>query len=275
MTNNEPINTSGNSKLEATLVQAFEGSKESARDFFEFFLKGPLFVPKRDQVQQITNLAKYPNDFISVMALEGETVFVPVFSSMEKVYEWTNSELNCKEIDGKTLCERMPEDWWIAVNPGSEYEKEISPWEIKQLKFGIDGLAIIIDELFGEEQIYAAEIKSMKEHEFVDLKNALKTKAKSNKLIKKLFLLREIGTNLENDEQDKLSNLLLGVEVKEGSEEKFENIKEELKRHAALKLIGQESVKIRIGTNTENSVMLGIFKGEKPFYKQSFFSLFF
>ena len=97
------------------------------------------------------------------------------------------------------------------------------------------------------------------------LRDIFKTEAKNNDLIKRLFLLKELGTTTTGKEKE---SFLLGIEIAEGQELQFDIIKEKFKKASEIELIGDDELKLRIGTDIKSSVMLGMFKNSVAFYSR-------
>ena len=86
-------------------------------------------MPEREQTHPFEGDTTYPSPFIDVLGITiGEDTYVPAFSSEAEMLEWSPDVLQTHTLTGEELCKRMPEDWWITLNPGSELGKEFSPW---------------------------------------------------------------------------------------------------------------------------------------------------
>ncbi|MCB0329330.1 MAG: SseB family protein [Bdellovibrionales bacterium] len=143
-------------KLEAALQEAFESpSTKTIRAFYETFLRSDLLVPRRFQGREIQNSAAFPSPFTDVLGLStNDESFVPAFTSQEELDEWSGREaLEPHTLSGLELCRRVPDDWWITLNPSGDWGKEISPWEVKLLRDNEAGLdELIAEQLRGEDE---------------------------------------------------------------------------------------------------------------------------
>lgn len=256
-----------NKEIEESMSLASFGYEDAARRFFEAFLSGPLFVPERYQERPIANLPEYENDFVNVLGLQdGSRVIVPVFTDPSYIETWCGNPLSYKSVNGQKLFEMLPEEWWISVNPGSEIEKEISPWEVDLLRGGTSGIDAILAELFPREVTELLEVRPVRENEQRDLKLELAQFAASHPEIARLYMLIEIGRDI--DEEDVVT-LLLGVQAEIRASDEADSLREEIKGMAERALIGSgEAVRVMIGTSIEDNLMLGMFRKEKPFYER-------
>lgn len=251
------------------MSKAIDGSYEDSRLFFEEFLKGPLYVPERYQSPQIENSAPYPNDFINILGLQKEEqIFVPVFSSQELISSWCGRTLNFKTVSGQALLELIPAGWWVCVNPGCEVEKEMSPWELDELRAGQSGIEAILEELFQTNSLGTLSIRELQQDEFKDSLLALKSFAQTNPQIKKLFAAVQEAEDLDLlPMQNKPANtLLIGAILDCDSIEIIEKTRQELEALAEKSLIGAEKARVFAAKEAQN-VALSIFKEIPTFYQ--------
>jgi hypothetical protein len=89
-------------------------------------------------------------DFLT-LTFENEIV-VPIFSKNEYFTDWSSDSLELREVQGSHLLKVIPDTFWISINPGQEISKDISPWEIKHLLHGAEGINEIIQELKDDAQ---------------------------------------------------------------------------------------------------------------------------
>ena len=249
--------------LQAAMAEALRGSNDAARTFFELFLGGQWYVPKRFQSPRLEIRATYPNEFLDILGMQdGERVLVPVFSAAEQVPEWSQLPLACRLLTGQALLDLVPEGWWICVNPGQEVEKEISPWEIQQLRAGTAGIDAILAELTEQAPIETLTISSCVEEEYPQLTSALREYAQAQAEIDAIYLAKEEG----RDEMDKrITTLLLGVCIHSNSPERLEQVRQSVRALAEKSLIGAEPVRVFTSAQGGN-VMLSLFKGIEPMY---------
>ena len=255
-----------NSNLEEVLLQAieesFNGSIEAAQIFFERLFESTLVVPDRYQPQPLSNQPTYPNEFIHILGLQDsedqDKVVVPVFTSKELINEWCGNELQHKEFSCEKLATTIPEGWWMILNPGQEIAKEFSPWELEQLRGGTERIPVLLSELFPKDIVESIEVREPKEDELTELKEALTAVGAEEGSIKALYLLIEEGLS---EDEERISSILIGIEADCQSSAEMEDLKEKVKLVAEPTQIGGNPLKIYTGTDREESLMLGVFKG--------------
>lgn len=260
-----------NQVLEESLQLAASGDLAAAKKLFIAFLDGPLFVPERFQSQPLSDLAEYPDPFLNVLAIQnGEQATVPVFSNKDLIAKWCGNPLRYRSLTGIELSSLIPEDWWISINPGSSIGKELSPWEVEQLKLGKEAIPALIEENFPADQDAAFTVQAVKAEELSDLKDALINTAKNRNEILKLYLLRELKSSPGEKSDD--ATLLLGVETKLKDEKQHAALRDELTALCKPYLIGAEDLSVILASKALPKVSFKIFKTLGPIYSKKGFS---
>lgn len=255
---------SANERIERGLLQAASGSKEGAELFFKALLEGPLFVPDRYQSAPLSDSPQYPNDFVHVLGIQdGNRVIVPVFSHAHYIEEWCGTDLQFKSYSGTTLLSKIPEDWWVIVNPGQDAEKEISPWEAQTLKGGPEGIAEVLDDLFAEEVIEPLALEVPSESEYSSLRSALASSLPTIPEIARAFLLKELGKNIEGEDS---VQILIGLEIPTNDLTVLDRVKDQVAQVAQPCQIGDDPVKIIVGSDAREGIALGLFKDAEPIF---------
>ena len=247
------------------LVRASEHpSPEVLTAFYKQLLTISWIVPERAQEHQMTNQPAYPNDFLNILGVQNkDQVFVPIFSSDPRVREWSGHEIRGRVMTIKELIALLPEGWWIILNPGSEGEKDLSPWEIELLKGGEANIPALIEEMLVEDVIEDIEMHDLAGNEFQSIKEKLIALANKNSDINQLFLVRERGKTISEKE---ISSIILGVLLDSGPTARREEIQEAFAQLGAVELIGAEKMKVRVGDSIDGNLLLGIFQGRTPIY---------
>lgn len=263
--------------IEELLLKASDESSPEALDaFYRALLNAQFLVPERQQEHQLTNHPEYPNDFLNVLGIQSkESVFVPMFSAQGRVQEWSGHEIRLRTLTLAEIIDLLPAGWWLILNPGSEGEKDFSPWEIDLLRGGVASIPALIEEMLVEDAIEDIEMHAVEPGQFAELKGALVESAKKTKGVEALYLLKETGKTVSAKE---VSSLILGILIGQDSAEDREKIQEQFSSIGALILIGAEKLKIRVGDSIAGNLMLGIFEGYEPIYtidKPSLMSRFF
>lgn len=248
--------------LENFLSAATLGDKDAAERFLQELLNSKIYVLRRNQSFPIKEIATYPNSILDLLALQGDgKIIVPAFLSVEALKEWSQAEFLTREITGIELFKLVSEDWWIAINPGSEFNKELSPWEIKELRLGKDGIASVLADMDNEIGTELA-IEEISQQELSELKTALSAFAKDTPAIKRMALLRSFTETIEGTKQ---VSLKLGVEVESTDAEAMEAMRQSISALANKCQVGAESVRVICGSDRQ-AVALSPFINIEPFY---------
>ncbi len=254
-------------KLDERLQQASRGGKSDIEGFLESFLETVLYVPERHQAQPMSDSPVYPDEFLNILGVQQEDrAFVPVFTDEELVEDWLGQELSVRKLSGHELLQLMPDEWWISLNPGSEYGKEFSPWEVRELRLGRDGIEEVVDELLQAEENVVLQLNQPNHEDYGDLIESLKDFAERKNDILRLYLLRE---ERKNQECEKRKTLLVGVESKIASPSDLSNLQDTVRAIAAKALIGSdEDVRVYVDRDPEESMALSLFRNAAPFYER-------
>jgi hypothetical protein len=254
-----------NEALEESLEEASRGRADAIEAFFAALLAGPLYIPRRYQTYPMSDSPQYPNDFVDVLGIQDDDrVVVPAFSSPAGIESWCGNMLAFRSLNGKEAAEATPEEWWLVINPGSDVEKELSPWEITRLKDGEAALPELLAEALADREVNPMHVRPCKEGEFSELLTALKAYVEGDERILSVYTLVE---EPEAATAESISTLLMGVVVKSdvpGGD--FASVQDEIEAPIAPYLIGGQSKKIFLGYDVTSSVMLGVFKGNVPFF---------
>jgi len=254
-----------NKDIEQALQRALEGDTEAARTFFQELLQGPVYVPERFQMHPMTDAPEYPNEFLNILGIQvGENVVVPIFSDPTYISEWCGNELKFRQLSGKQLFSVIPVNWSLSVNPGNRSGKEITAWEVEQLRAGPEGIPAVLAEIFSIQTDDPIEVSSLEHDEYSSLQLTLRHTAETISEISRMYLLKQ---KTVGDEGETSEVLLLGVQILTRAAEQEENIREALLRAAQPELIGGSPLRILVGDQTSDNISLGIFMSCKPFYR--------
>ena len=244
-----------NERLEALMDAASRESMEAARDFFEELLKAELFVPSRFQEQPLSDAPEYPNPFFNLLGVQApDAVFIPVFTCTDYLEDWAGMPMAAEKITGAKLVEKVPEEWWVTINPDQEVGKELSPWEIDLLRGGeIDAIIEELESCNSEPVTFTATEDS----EEVELKQLLRQIAEQQEEVVRLYLAKCVS-------EDDSFNLMLGIEC---DKPRSDMLRYKFETTIAPSMIGKDPLQIYI--NDPESMMFGLFKQLSPFYERT------
>lgn len=251
--------TKRNERLEQTFAAAVEGSESAQREFFEAFLEGPLFVPERYQRAPLSDAPQYPSDLVSMLGIQDhDRVVVPVFSTAPLIKEWCGTDLSFREHSGLSLCKVVPDGWWVCVNPGSELQKELSPWEIARLREGPESIDEIIAEL-QELPLAQLELTPIAVDEHRALCDALATTADTLPELDRIYLAQEALSEAPEETR------LVVVAQLRPDVPPSEKVRTTLEAAAARAQIGDRPVRVWLATPND-ALLLGPFQKIPPVF---------
>lgn len=248
--------------LESSLNFEGQPNKDILRQFFEAFLKGPLYVPNRAQNSQLSHQPEYPNEFVSVMGVQdSERVIIPVFSSPSFISEWASQNFEYRKFSGEQLLDILPQGWWLSVNPGQDVGKDISPWEIEMLKAGDRSFDELIQEIIdGESEDNALEISPLLPEEHNSFKQALIEYVKDITYVSELFL--------GSVKKEQSYEVIVGLAIDSVHTDQIESLRDKIRKFCEPYFIGNTPIKIIVDHN-ESNLLLGTFADILPVYSQS------
>lgn len=211
--------------IEDQLRNLAEGSainRKELSDFYQLFLDSNFIVPRRDQEVDLSAGTVYDNEFSDLLGVNtNEAIYLPAFTSNEALSEWYRGSLKTVSIKGSDLLKRISSHWWLTINPGSEWGKEFSPWEIEKLSSNhSEDLEELIEEQLSEapipvhfRQLETDEIKIIEKAALrfiaMDVKSDLKIfGGKHLSELGEKYILAIISKNMSKALQDTMQNLL-------------------------------------------------------------------
>ncbi len=252
------------SSLEILMRSALEGNVGPVEAFLRAFLDGTLYVPEREQAQKLSDSPRYPDPFLNILGIQDkERVVVPVFTRPQLILDWCGNELRYRTLRSIELLKILPEEWWLCINPAAEFEKELSPWEIEQLRSGERGIPAIAEEIVQQQTIEPLEIQPVRESEFPAVVSETRTFAAKEPAILRMFLVRHIGKDV--DEQ-KLQKLFLGVELAPCPQDRATSIQAEIQALVDRCQVGSDHIAVNASGSGTADLTFGFFANSSPYY---------
>ncbi len=254
--------------LEKHLLVSCDGDKEAAHLFFQEFLTSTLVVPERYQAQPLSDSPEYPNDFFNLLGIQAaeEKSVIPVFARSELIEEWCGQPLEQQEMTGAELLERVPENWWLTLNPGSEHGKDFSPWEVEVLRGGDQQIPALIEELFPAYIADTLEVKPLNDEEHKTLADSLRELCPELSELHALYVLEQAGETKDGEEIDLI---LIGAEFNDSATTSQANeARDKIESAAQTALIGSNPVRLYTGTTSNRELTLGIFLKAEPLFSR-------
>ncbi|MCB0335640.1 MAG: hypothetical protein KDD62_05020, partial [Bdellovibrionales bacterium] len=190
-------------------------------------------------------------------------VVVPCFSRPEMIEAWCGLPLSYSTLDGITVAKRIPENWWVVVNPGQEIEKELSPWEIEKLSQGSEAIPELLLDIVPENSIEPLTLLPVEEHEFVKLKQALANAAPQEPMLESIFLAKEQGLQ---EDGETIEQLLIGMAWNQGATPDLQGPFEHLIQTA---MIGDSTYALYSSLTESGSMRIGMLRKFSPLYQRN------
>lgn len=243
-------------KLEQLLLDAEQGDRSAVKEFYSRLLDARVFVPLRAQKQLLSDQAHYPNSFFSLLALqaEGRSV-VPCFTREELILEWCGLTLAFEKLPVSQLIQRLPERWWIVINPGQQVEKELSPWEIAQLMHGSDAVDGLVEEAtidLGPDPEQLFQELPADGTIFDSMKGLLLDRAGRESAIETIFILQQQAKDSQTAEK-----VYVGVELSSDTQEQPERLQSVIEQDLFPLVVG--ATDLRVLVTKKGSLMAGLF----------------
>jgi len=111
---------------------ASQGMQEAVNKVYITLLRSTLFLPVKK--------GKLPEDeepFRPLFATINDQYFMLFFDTLERLTLWAGDhflDMDYVEISGRDLIAGMNENVYLILNAGTDFNKEFSPDEVKQLK---------------------------------------------------------------------------------------------------------------------------------------------
>jgi hypothetical protein len=131
-------------ELEKALVRAVK-EPQSAPDFYRLLLSSDLLVMGTVEGQEDATAAfsLAPGGRISLVTGTSNGVpFLPVFSSLVRMQDYVKQEAKYLSVNGRALLD-LTRGAPVVLNPASEYGKELSPENVRQLLDGATEIRVI------------------------------------------------------------------------------------------------------------------------------------
>ena len=111
---------------------ASEGKQEDVNKVYLALLRGVLFLPV-----QKDHVATDEEPFSPLFTRVEKNYFMLTFDTLDRLTNWAGEQfenMNYVELSGKDLVSGLGDNVYLVLNAGTDFHKEFSPDEIKQLK---------------------------------------------------------------------------------------------------------------------------------------------
>mgnify|MGYP000325942580 CR=1 FL=1 len=256
------------SKVELTkiLEDAANGEPGAVAAFFMRLLISGVYVPLHPSVERTTDNGAQPIlGSESFRALNYMTVLhdgkeiMPIFSEEIFVGEWAEREFEYAEVKFSSLIELLGDDVALHLNPGQDVGKEITPWEIAELRKGSDAIPDLVQLLAEEDGGGEIEVRSSGEI-FPDLQRGLLPVLELYTELREAFIVA-VKEPAAESERPAIGLRFLGI-----TEGKRRYLVSELENAAKEQLPSHLSLIVCDDLDDHRSPHLGLFTDVTPFY---------
>lgn len=258
--------------------EASAGSSEALTRFYQALLTAEVIVPDRSNLESLKNsiAADYPRSSIPWFAIKGkvadpdqgvkdeERTIVPFFSSIANIAEWCGRELSHTQILFSSFLKSVPEDWWLCLNPGSNLEKEFSPWEVSLLKQGLEALPEIIADWQSLQESRSANVQPLAEDQYPLVIKCLKDFGDAEKSVRAIAALLETSQTDEGESR----SILIGCEVEGINETQLIELKDRLNNILRLTTIGEDPFRVFASSGDFPDPFFSIFNYTTPVFER-------
>ncbi len=168
--------------MQSRLKDAFEDKSGAAKLFFEEFITSEVFIPlKQNSVDVEGELpivgdrlaedksSEVTHNFVSI-EFEGNRT-IPVFSKPAFLEQWAEKKFTYEKRKLSSLIQILDQDTWVYLDAAQEYGREFSPWELKMLQQGKEGIDSILQS---DKESFESELEVVSNPpEFDELRSRL------------------------------------------------------------------------------------------------------
>lgn len=254
-----------NPNLTRLLEIAADGKEAAMQHFFEELLAGSVFVVhrvgfNRDSVNRAPVIGQSHLASLGYLTVQYEGVeALPIFTEEDFAHRWTEAEVPVERRDFKTLL-NLVGDSWMYLNPGQEVGKELTSWEIEQLRQGPDAIPDIVRELLEGEMGPSFEVRSGEEY-FPGFTDKLKSVFELAPELEEAYF----GAMFEDDSQSPIPTL--GLKYRALKQEKRSYLREEFKQVSEDLLPQHTQLFLVDDLEHKGSPNWRLFEDLQPFYR--------
>jgi hypothetical protein len=222
-----------NENLENLLAQACSGEKSAVRAFYECLFSADIIVPLKynpnsphGQSADSEIELKGPNadpdqetklGNILTVEFEGQRL-LPIFTDKSHLDVWAEREIPHQVQKFSSLIWLLGSDINVHLNPGQDFGKELSSWEIQKFKEGKEAISELVEEFISDQNFDFDFIPETEK--ILDIKKKITTVVESYPEIEEAFIfeLKQEGT---------VAAVFFGLNQKNLASEKINSIREE------------------------------------------------
>lgn len=254
-------------ELSRLLEDAADNRPGAVEAFFELLLRSTVFVPMRAEFRGGETVARAQVPILGDSSIgelgyltvthEGKET-LPIFTERDFVEEWAEQAVALSEKEFKSLIWTVGDDISLYLNPAQDVGKELTPWEVIQLRRGIEAIPDLVEALAedSDEEISIRPGEDL----FPELL------AKIRPILEIYPELREATIAAVSDYEGADERPVIGLKFDRVTEAKRAYIRGELETLSKELLPPTQRLVICDDLGEKYSPNLGMFAGMTPFY---------
>ena len=252
-------------ELQILLEAAAVGNRKAAEKFYHYLWTLEVYIP----VKMTSRREHAPGEDFVMVEHEGNQI-IPIFSSEENFKQWSEGVCNFVKKEFKSFLWLVPKETWLHFDSGLEYGKEMSPWELEQLKDGgVNAFEDILNEVLGVDESQVAIYPLEDDEKW--LRQELIYILESYPAIQEAFLIKiklergeDVGTDSKNSNQK--PQIVLGIRHDSLSEEKLQQLNEDIEQFSTAKFDNKSALMLIQDLHLPSSIYRSWFADTVPFY---------
>ncbi len=122
---------------------------DARNDFYRLFLNTDFYLPTYDEATGGVAVGEGGDQALPLIMEADGNDYMMIFDSQERVVEWSEEGVICLTLPGSVLVEMATEGLHLAMNVGTEHNKQFVPEEIAWLK------QVVVKSMAEDEEVDA------------------------------------------------------------------------------------------------------------------------
>ena len=247
------------------LEAAAAGNRKAAERFYRYLWTLEVYIP----VKMTSKRDHDPREDFVVVEHEGKQI-IPIFSSEENFKQWSEGTCNFVKKEFKSFLWLIPCEAWLHFDNGQEYGKEMSPWELEQLKDGgVSAVNDILNEVLGTDESQVVIYPLAEDEKW--LRQELIYILESYPAIQEAFLIKikleqGVGEEVNSKNSNEKPQIVLGIKHDSLSEEKLQRLNEDIEQFSIAKFENKSVLMLVPDLHLPSSIYRSWFTDTVPFY---------
>lgn len=254
-------------ELTKLLHDAADDRPGAVEAFFELLLRSKVYVPLRADVRAGETIARAQVPILGDSSI-GELGFLtvthegketlPIFTEQSFVAEWAEREIPSEAKEFKSLIWLVGDDVSLYLNAAQDVGKELTPWEVVQLRRGVEAIPDLVEAL-GEDTDEEISVRPG-DDVFPELVRAVRP------ILEIYAELREAFLAAVSDYEGADERPVIGIRYEKITDAKRVYVRSELEAISRDILPSHQRLMVLDDLGDKFSPNAGMFQGMTPFY---------